>query len=77
MLKILFEGCPPLLAAALAAPLAAWFKKGMDFKVEFLVGLGPDMHGPNGQNVTIWGVTRCFCGYLMNLFEKMPKSPIF
>ena len=37
----------------------------------------PDMHGPNGQNVIIWRVTRCFCGYLTKFFEKMPKSPIF
>ena len=36
-----------------------------------------DMHGPNGQNVTIWRVIRCFCGYLTNIFEKIPKSPIF
>ena len=41
------------------------------------VGLHPDMHGPNGQNVTVWRVTRCFCGYLMKFFEKMPKSPFF
>ena len=31
-----------------------------------------DMHGPNGQNVTIWRVTRCFCGYL-NFFLENAK----
>ena len=35
------------------------------------------MHGPNRQNVTVWRVTRCFCGYLMKFFEKMPKLPFF
>ena len=35
------------------------------------------MHGPNGQNVTIWRVTRCFVDIWQFFFEKMPKSPIF
>ena len=35
------------------------------------------MHGPNGQNVIVWRVTRCFCGYLTKIFEKMPKLPFF
>ena len=51
---------------------------GLDWpKQNQILKILTDMHGPNGQNVTIWRVTRCFCGYLTKKFEKMPKSPIF
>ena len=35
------------------------------------------MHGPNGQNVPIWQVTRCFCGYWWNFLRKCQNCQFF
>ena len=39
--------------------------------------LATDMHGPNGQNVTIWWVTRCFVDIWWNFLRKCQNRQFF